>query len=86
MPSRLTFRFIRKASAITLKEIITLYRVHGWWSRCDKPELLPRVIKGSHCFLVAEREGRVIGMGRAISDGAGDAYTGSAGCAKRTIQ
>lgn len=74
MPSRFTFRFISKASAATLKEIITLYRVQGWWNRRDKPELLPRIIKGSHCFVIAERKGRVIGMGRAISDGAGDAY------------
>ncbi|HAF95593.1 MAG: hypothetical protein A2X34_00510 [Elusimicrobia bacterium GWC2_51_8] len=70
----LTFRFIKKASAVTLREIITLYRAQGWWGRRDKPGLLPRLIKGSHCFVVAEREGRVIGIGRAISDGVGDAY------------
>ena len=74
MSRRLTFRFIKKASAVTLEEIIALYRLQGWWNRGDKPELLPRIIKGSHCFVVAEMEGRVIGMGRAISDGAGDAY------------
>ena len=74
MPPDLTFHFIRKADAATLNCIITLYRTQGWWSRSDKPELLPRIINGSHCFVLAEREGRIIGMGRAISDGVSDAY------------
>ena len=32
------------------------------------------MIRKSHCFLAVLDKGRVIGMGRAISDGASDAY------------
>ncbi|HAH32257.1 MAG TPA: N-acetyltransferase [Elusimicrobia bacterium] len=74
MASRLTLRFISKADPSTLNCIITLYRAQGWWGRYDKPALLSRIISGSHCFLTAEHEGRIIGIGRAISDGVSDAY------------
>ncbi|HBA59419.1 MAG TPA: N-acetyltransferase [Elusimicrobia bacterium] len=74
MPTRLKLRFIKKADAAGLKRIITLYRAQGWWDRSDTPRKLARLIKGSQCFLLAERDGRLIGMGRAISDGVSDAY------------
>ena len=74
MPSPLKLRFIKTASPAELKEIITLYRAQGWWSPGDKPGTLPLLIKGSHCFVTARKSGRLIGMGRAISDGASDAY------------
>ena len=74
MPIRLTLRFIKNADAALLQRIITLYQAHGWWDPSDKPALLRRIIKGSHCFLVAERDGRLIGMGRVISDDCSDAY------------
>ena len=74
MPSKLILRFIKKADPAGLNRIITLYRAQGWWGRNDSQEGLSRLIKGSHCFLLAERDGRLIGMGRAISDGASDAY------------
>jgi len=74
MSSRLKLRFIKKADASDLNRIITLYRAQGWWGRNDSPGSLSRLIKGSHCFLLAELDGRLIGMGRAISDGVSDAY------------
>jgi len=74
MPPRLTLRFISTADAPLLKRIITLYRAQGWWDPADRPALLRRIIKGSHCFLTAEKDGVVVGMGRAISDGVSDAY------------
>jgi len=39
-------------------------------------EKLVRIISGSHCFVAAvqERTGMILGMGRAISDRASDAY------------
>ena len=73
MPST-SCRFLTEADPATLKAIITIYRAHGWWGPADKPARLRRIIRGSHCFAVAERGGRVIGMARAISDGVGDAY------------
>jgi spermidine synthase len=32
------------------------------------------VVRGSHCFMVAAQGTEIVGMGRAISDGASDAY------------
>jgi spermidine synthase len=74
MPNRVKYRFVTTADPVTLRGIITLYRAHGWWDPADTPALLKRIIKGSHCFVIAERGGAVIGMARAISDGASDAY------------
>ena len=70
MPSKTRVKFVKNPDPATLKGIITLYRAHGWWGAADKPALLKKIIKGSHCFAVAELEGRIIGIGRAISDGA----------------
>jgi len=38
------------------------------------PALIRRIISGSHCFVIAVNPDGIIGMGRAISDGASDAY------------
>jgi aralkylamine N-acetyltransferase len=54
-----------------------LYRLAGWWSEpADTLEKLVRIISGSHCFVAAiQKEPELIlGMGRAISDRASDAY------------
>lgn len=74
MPARARVKFIETPDAAALRGIITIYRAHGWWKPGDKPALLKKLIKGSHCFAVAEAGGRVIGIGRAISDGVSDAY------------
>ena len=67
------YRFIKSASQAEANGIITIYRAQGWWGRGGRAEL-NRLIRGSHCFAVAERDGRIIGIGRAISDGCCDAY------------
>lgn len=72
--SRTALRFIKKADPACLKRIITLYKNEGWWSPGDNPRGLRRLIAGSHCFLLAERDGELAGMGRAVSDGVSDAY------------
>ncbi len=74
MPSPIRVKLVRKPDPAALKGIITIYRAHGWWTPSDKTALLKKIIKGSHCFALAERGGRVIGIGRAISDGVSDAY------------
>ncbi len=68
------YRFIEKAGPAEANGIITIYKTQGWWDRGASRAGLNRLIRGSHCFLVAERDGSIIGMGRAISDRAGDAY------------
>ena len=55
--------------------IAQLYRAQRWWPAApDHLDIVARIVAGSHCFIVAEAEGAVIGMGRAISDGVSDAY------------
>jgi spermidine synthase len=48
----------------------------GWWEKDapDNPDLVKRIIAGSHCFMVAIEGEEIVGMGRAISDRASDAY------------
>lgn len=71
-------RLIVSPSASETDQIIAIYRSEGWWytdGDRDKDALrLNAIISGSHCFAVAGAKGRVIGMGRAISDRFSDAY------------
>lgn len=73
MMPELTFEQIREASE---EEIIALYRAGGWWE--ESPEAratIPGMLKGSFCVIGArEPDGRLVGMGRALSDGCSDAY------------
>lgn len=71
MPS---YRFIKKAGGETLKQIISLYEKQGWWRKGDSPAQAAAIVRNSHCFLLAMEGGRAIGMARAISDRASDAY------------
>lgn len=68
--------FIRTPTEDQLRQITALYQAEGWWSPYDEGRLnlVERLISGSHCFVVAEEAGRIVGMGRAISDGVSDAY------------
>lgn len=58
-----------------LDQILGLYEDAGWWDRDkDNHDRLIGLIQGSHCFMVALQQKEVVGMGRAISDRASDAY------------
>lgn len=58
-----------------IRQITTLYRMAGWWTdQDDDPELVTRIIAGSHCFMIVSKGDAIIAMGRAISDKASDAY------------
>ncbi|MBN2439594.1 MAG: GNAT family N-acetyltransferase [Deltaproteobacteria bacterium] len=59
-----------------IQEITGLYRAQGWWQAGDDEnrQLIPKLIAGSHCFVVALDGEDIVGMGRAISDGVSDAY------------
>ena len=67
---------IRTPTKKQIREITDLYREQGWWQAGDNenPQLIPRLIAGSHCFVIALKEDDIVGMGRAISDGVSDAY------------
>ena len=58
------------------RQIKNLYKEAGWWEENDNtdPDLIDKILQGSFCFAVASINNNVIGMGRAISDGASDAY------------
>jgi spermidine synthase len=66
-------RIIRKANRA---ELITLYKEAGWW----KPDFskdssfIDCIVKHTYCFAGAFHKNKMIGMGRAISDGCSDAY------------
>lgn len=73
MKGAVTYRFVSRATPADANGIITIYRAQGWWRRATRAQL-DRLVRGSLCFVVAERDGRIIGMGRAIGDGVSDAY------------
>jgi aralkylamine N-acetyltransferase len=59
-----------------VEEVVELYKAAGWWQ--ESPEaraVIPLMIKGSLCFMVARSiQGRIVGMARVVSDGYSDAY------------
>jgi len=73
---RINMVIIRTPTKKQIREITDLYRAQGWWQAGDNenPQLIPRLIAGSHCFVIALEEDDIVGMGRAISDGVSDAY------------
>jgi ribosomal protein S18 acetylase RimI-like enzyme len=68
--------FLLEPTEDQIRQIVELYRAQGWWLACDegREALIPRLIAGSHCFVIATGGGSIVGMGRAISDGISDAY------------
>jgi len=63
-------------SSAPLEEIVALYQAGGWWRESpENRERIAPMIRGSFYFMVARSpEGRLLAMGRIISDGATDAY------------
>jgi GNAT superfamily N-acetyltransferase len=59
-----------------VEEIVELYKAGDWWQESpESRDVIPGMIKGSLCFMVARSlEGRIVGMARVISDGYSDAY------------
>lgn len=70
---RITYEIVND---VAVEVVIDLYRAGGWWRELpDWREAIPRMIRGSFCFVVARNaDNRIVGMGRVISDGASDAY------------
>jgi spermidine synthase len=58
-----------------LENLAGLYREAGWWAEAPAHiEVIRRIVAGSHCFWVARNSGKIVAMGRAISDRVSDAY------------
>src|SRR5690606_7306431 len=50
------------------EDIVALYRANGW-SSADRPAELQGALRDCHGFVSAWCEGRLVGLGNAISDG-----------------
>ena len=72
----LNFTFLVDPSSDQIRQITGLYHLAGWWGKNmpDDPSLVKQIIKGSHCVMAATEDEEIVGMGRAISDRASDAY------------
>jgi len=58
-----------------VEEIVNLYKAAEWWKEnAHSREIIPPMIQGSFCFMVATCNGNTLGMGRVISDGFSDGY------------
>jgi len=73
--------FLSKVITKTIKtapieELIQLYKEAGWWASSydNEPEFLNYIVKDSALFVGAFLDKKLIGMGRALSDLASDAY------------
>lgn len=73
MCNDINFEVVKFADA---EELIDLYKDGGWWKESPTERSnLPILVKNSFCFIVAKtNEGKIIGMGRVISDGVSDGY------------
>jgi spermidine synthase len=71
----LTIDLLHSPTAAQIGAIARLYRETGWWPDADKhPEAVGALIEGSTLFCVALDAGRIVAMGRVISDGVSDAF------------
>ena len=66
---------IRIVKIVPPADFTALYRDAGWWEEDYSPEFIAPLVAGSTAVAAAfTPEGRMIGMGRALSDGSSDAY------------
>ena len=67
------FSIVKEADPQQIKE---LFVEGGWWnSENDKIEFfVDSLIKSTFLFAVAKYDGRIVGMGRVLSEGMSDAY------------
>ena len=65
------FRIVR---SLDTASVIRLYTQADWWEPGDAADAVDRLLKGSFRVAAAFDGNRLIGMARALSDGASDAY------------
>lgn len=72
-PDDVEIRFIKTAR---VDELIALYKAAGWWEKSydDSHEFLHGIVADSALFAGAYIDKKMVGMGRALSDLASDAY------------
>ena len=53
---------------IEIPEVVELYTANNW-SSADKPSALIKALRNSHSLVTARKDGKLIGLANAISDG-----------------
>lgn len=73
LPAEVIIKTIQSAP---MEDLINLYKDAGWWesSYGEHPEFLNHIVKDSAIFVGVFLKKKLIGMGRALSDLASDAY------------
>jgi len=65
---------LKEITGAEFSALAELYREAGWVGPEENCEFIRRVTAGSTVFVAVYDQARIIGMGRAISDGVSDAY------------
>ncbi|KAA9149890.1 GNAT family N-acetyltransferase [Amycolatopsis acidicola] len=65
---------LEERPGLTTAELLPLYESVGWSAYTKEPDLLATAIAGSSFVVTARRGGRLIGLARALSDGATICY------------
>jgi len=73
MDKDIQIKFVRSWSE---EDIVSLYKIGGWWKESYDSSYISHMIIGSFVFAVVVDtiKDKAIGMGRVISDGVSDAY------------
>jgi len=72
--NRIIIENLKRTNKTDLKQIIKIYKTQNWWYNYDNKKRLKKIIKGSHIFIMAKENKKIIAMARVISDKANDAY------------
>ena len=59
---------IQLTDSIGQEEVLDIYQANAW-SSAQKPDQLLAALKNSHSLVTARRQGRLVGIANAISDG-----------------
>ena len=67
---------IKIIKSAPIQELVQIYKEAGWWESSwgENPDFLNYIVKDSAIFAGAFFDKKLIGMGRALSDLASDAY------------
>ncbi|MCX7648596.1 MAG: GNAT family N-acetyltransferase [Elusimicrobiales bacterium] len=69
-----SIKTIKNPDLKILRQIKEIYKDAGWWDNTDNINRLAKIVKGSHIFVVAVHQNKIVAMPRAISDKVNDAY------------
>jgi len=74
MPSNNEIEFRTLDPSVPAAEIVNLYGDADWWEEGYTPEFITPMLAGSFAAIGVYDGEKLVGMGRAIADGASDAY------------